>query len=253
MPERGWSRALVTGASSGIGRALAVALATRGVFVVCAARRAEELARVVDEITEVGGRARALVVDVGDTDHAVAAIRELDAGIGGLDLVVANAGVGPALDAPPHSWEAIAGPCHVNFCGAAATLTAVLPRMVERGRGHLVGIGSLSSFGALPGSAAYCSPKAGLAMLLECLRLDVAHAGVFVTSVHLGFVATPMVAHRSERMPLLMQPEELALELLDELMARPPSIAIPRPLAAAARAAAMMPRALRDRLLAKLR
>lgn len=253
MHDARWSRALITGASSGIGRGLALALARRGVVVVCAARRAHLLEQVVQDIAAEGGRGQALVLDVGDTSAAVAAIRRLDREIGGLDLVVANAGVGPPVDAPPYSWEALAGPCHVNFCGAAATLTAALPQMVERGRGHLVGIGSLSSFGALPGSGAYCSPKAGLAMLLDCLRLDVAPHGVAVTNVHLGFVATPMVAHRSDTMPQLMQPEEMAPRLVERLLGRPASIAMPQPLAVAARAAAMIPRSLRDRLLARLR
>ncbi|MCA9624908.1 MAG: SDR family NAD(P)-dependent oxidoreductase, partial [Myxococcales bacterium] len=148
--------------------------------------------------------------------------------------------------APAHSWEALAAPCHINFCGAIATLTAALPAMVARGRGHLVGISSLSSYGALPASAPYCAPKAGLSMALECLRLDVAPRGVAVTTVYAGFIDTAMVAHRREAMPQLLSPEAAARRILDALPERPPRIDFPQPLAWAARAAARLPRALRD-------
>lgn len=240
--------ALVTGASSGLGRALAVGLGRRGWRVVLAARRERALREVASEIRDVGSEALVEVLDVADTARCVSAIRDRDRELGGLDLVVANAGVGPGLGRSPLSWEALAGPCQVNYCGAVATLTAVLPEMVERGRGHLVGISSLSSFGALPGSGAYCSPKAGLNMMLDCLRLDCEPHGVAVTTVYAGFIDTPMVAHRREAMPQLLPVEDAARRILESLEARPASIAFPQPLAWLARAGAQLPRSLRDRL-----
>ena len=87
-------------------------------------------------------------------------MRALDAELGGFDLVIANAGVGMKHKGlPSYAWEAMAGACHVNFCGAAATLTAVLPQMVERGRGHVVGISSIASFTPIPGRGGYCAPE----------------------------------------------------------------------------------------------
>jgi short-subunit dehydrogenase len=243
-----YRRALVTGASSGIGRALAIELARSGAEVVLAARRAAKLDEVAAEIAGAGGRARTLAIDLDQADAAAARIAALDEEIGGLDLVIANAGVGPRLDAAPFSWEAVRGPCHVNFCGAAATLTAALPAMVARRAGHLVGIGSLAAFGALPGSAAYCAPKAGLSMLLECLRLDVASAGVAVTAVHLGFVATPMVAHRRSPMPQLLSPAAAARHIARALPGRPAEIAFPQPLALFTAALGLLPRPLRGLL-----
>ena len=235
--------ALVTGASSGIGRALAIRL-SREHEVIVAARRRQALDEVAAEIGRAGGRAHVACLDLADPEAAVALIRRLDDETP-LDLVVANAGVGPEPGAPAYSWEALRGPCHVNFTAAAATLTAVLPRMVERGRGHLVGVSSLASFGALPNSAAYCAPKAGLSMLLECLRLDVEPHGVAVTTVHAGFVDTPMVAHRRGPMPQLMRPEEAADRIASALSSRPARIDFPQPLALAARLGAHLPEALR--------
>jgi short-subunit dehydrogenase len=165
---------------------------------------------------------------------------------------VANAGVGARRDVHPASWEAMAAALHTNFCGAAATLTALVEPMIARRRGHLVGISSLASYGALPGSAAYCAPKAGLAMLLDCLRLDTRGTGVTVTRVDLGFVATEMVAKSTHPMPQLLSAEDAAERIVTGLATWPPVLAIPQPLAAAIRALGLLPRSLRDRLASAL-
>lgn len=243
--------ALVTGASSGIGQALAERLAAAGSRVVLAARRMEKLREVADAITRAGGRADVVVLDVADTTATVERIRALDAEIGGLELVIANAGVGmQSKGRPSYAWESMAGACHTNFCGAAATITAVLPEMVARGRGHVVGISSIASFSPLPGRAGYCAPKAGLSMLLETLRLDLAGTGVHATVVHPGFVKTAMTAKRKGTMPFIMEVGDAADKILRALPAAPATIDFPWPLAAAARVGAAMPRFLRDRVLA---
>jgi short-subunit dehydrogenase len=243
--------AVVTGASRGLGRALALGLAERGNRLVLVARDRVALEKVATEVHGLGAEAIVEALDVAD-ERCVERLRQLDAEHGGFELVVANAGVGPKLDSPAYAWETLAGPCHVNFCGAVATLTAALPAMVERGRGHLVGISSLSSFGALPGSAAYCAPKAGLSMLLECLRLDVAPRGVAVTTVHAGFIDTAMVAHRRETMPQLLSVDDAAARILAALPEHPARIDFPQPLAWTARAGARLPRQLRDAVVRRL-
>jgi len=246
--------ALVTGASTGLGRGLAERLASDGAEVWLVARTAAALDEVARGIAARGGRAHPVVLDVGDTAATAARVRAIDEEAGGLDLVVANAGVGVAdRDLPPYAWEAIAPALHVNLCGAAATLTAALPTMVARGRGHLVGISSLAALGALPDSAAYCAPKAGLSMLLECLRIDLAETGVAVTAVHLGFVRTRMVAESTHPMPQLLSVEEATARIVDALPSRPASIDLPQPLAAAARAFGRLPRPARDVVYRKLR
>jgi NAD(P)-dependent dehydrogenase (short-subunit alcohol dehydrogenase family) len=141
----------------------------------------------------------------------------------------------------------------VNFCGAAATLTAALGGMLARRRGHLVGVGSISAYGALPGSAAYCTPKAGLTMLLDCLRLDLLGSGVHVTHVRLGFVRTAMVAHSTHRMPQLLEPGPLADEIAARLPSAPREIVLPRALAAATRIVAAAPAPLRELVLRAVR
>ncbi len=234
--------ALITGASSGLGRALAVQLAADGRRVVLVARRQQALAEVAQAI---GDNATPYVLDVSDADRAATEIAALDE-VHKFELVVANAGVGPPKESPPWAWETLAQPFYVNFCGAAATLSAPIAGMIARGGGHLVAISSLSSFGALPGSAAYCAPKAGLSMLVDCLRLDLAVHGIAVTNVFAGFIDTPMVAHRDEAMPQLMQPDDAAKRIVTALKRRPATIDLPQPLAFGTRMLAALPRVLRD-------
>jgi short-subunit dehydrogenase len=238
---------LVTGASSGIGQALAERFAADGSLVVLAARRADRLHEVADGIEHDGGRARVEPMDVGDTTTTVARIRALDAELGGFDLVIANAGVGMKHKGlPSYAWEAMKDACHVNFCGAAATLTAALPQMVERGRGHVVGISSIASFTPIPGRGGYCAPKAGLSMLLECLRLELAGTGVHATAVHPGFVRTAMTARSKGALPFVMNPDQAAERIVRALPSAPATIDFPWQLATAARAGAALPRVLRD-------
>jgi short-subunit dehydrogenase len=242
--------ALVTGASSGIGQALAERLAADGTLVVLAARRASLLHAVAESIEADGGHARVEPMDVAETTATVARIRALDAELGGFDLVIANAGVGMKHKGlPSYAWEAMANACHVNFCGAAATLTAALPQMVERGRGHVVGISSIASFTPIPGRGGYCAPKAGLSMLLECLRLELAGTGVHATAVHPGFVRTPMIAKSKGALPFVMDPTAAAARIVQELPAAPATIDFPWQLATAARLGAALPRIVRDRVL----
>ncbi|MCC6808140.1 MAG: SDR family NAD(P)-dependent oxidoreductase [Deltaproteobacteria bacterium] len=239
--------ALITGASSGIGRALCLELARAGVHVYAAARRVERLQALVAEAP--AGQVTALVLDVADCETTVARIRALDNECGGLDLIVANAGASPAHDVPPDAWETLREPCHTNFCGAVATLTAVLPQMVARRRGHLVGVSSLASFGALPAAVAYSAPKAGLSMLLACLRLDLRGTGVAVTTVRPGFVSTPHVASSPHPVPQMMSEAAAAALIARRLPRRPERIDFPQPLAWTTRLFALLPEWLRGPIL----
>lgn len=239
---RSYQHALVTGASSGLGRGLAKELARRGIHVFLAARRIDLLEKVRDELGQAGCPTTAVQLDVADTEATVAKLREIDAE-SPLDLVIANAGVGANHEVQaPYAWEAIRDAFHTNFCGAAATLTAVLPQMVARRRGQLVGIGSLASLGPLPQSAAYCTPKAGLHMLLECLRLDTAEAGIVVTNVQVGFVKTPMLENVTHPLPGLMRVEEASETIVEGILEGREDIVFPKTLAWATKAAAHLPR-----------
>jgi short-subunit dehydrogenase len=249
MTPTGYRTALITGASSGLGRSLAARLARDGVEVVLCARRADALEEAASAIARAGGRARVLPLDVADTERTVAAIRAIDEEIGGLDLVVANAGVGIAVHGTRLTWEKIRDLCRVNFDGAIATLTAVLPQMVERRRGHLVGVSSLGALAPFPKAAGYAATKGGLSLFLDSLRLDLAEAGVHVTAVHPGAVRTPMLAYMAKEPPLMIGADEAADLIVGRLAGAPATIDFPRAMIAATRVLALLPRSLRDEAL----
>jgi short-subunit dehydrogenase len=245
-------RTLITGASSGIGRAIALQTARRGMRVHAVARRERELARLCEEIAAFGGRATFTVFDVSRTDAWVEELRRLD-DADPIERVVANAGVGAGRGGASYGWEAVAQAFHTNVCGALATLTALSERFVARRRGHLVGIGSLASLGALPEALAYCAPKAALRMALECLALDLRPFQVDVTEVRIGFVATPMVAESTHPMPQLMSAERAAERIVDAFESRPQVLALPEPLASITQLFGAAPRALRRLVLSRVR
>lgn len=242
----GIRKAWISGASSGIGEALAENLARRGVEVILSARRAELLDALAARIRANGGSARVLPLDVSDPTATTEALRRLDDEVGGIDLVVANAGVGNSKWAGKLEWKDCATTLSVNVEGAAASLIALLPRMVERGHGHLVGISSLAGYRGMPASAAYSASKAFMMAFLDSLRLDLQGTGVFVTDVRPGFVRTPMTAPNRFTMPFLMEVEDAAERIVEGIRKRSPIVAFPAPLSTVARLAPMMPARLWD-------
>jgi short-subunit dehydrogenase len=228
--------ALITGASAGIGRALAERLAARGTTVALVARRAELLDELRSSIESQGGRAISVPINASDPDKVVQAIERVVRELGGLDMVVANAGIGGSVHATQMTWQKVAPVLQLNVMGAIATLCAALPGMVSRGRGHLVGVSSLAGIRGLPKTASYSASKAALSTFLESLRVDLEGSGVFVTDIRPGYVRTDLTAGRSHKMPMLMELQE-ALDIIVEGLDRgAPVVAFPKPLSSALQA-----------------
>jgi NADP-dependent 3-hydroxy acid dehydrogenase YdfG len=221
---------LVTGASSGIGEALAIEYGSRGAHVALLARREDELARVAAVVEARGGRATTIAVDVSDPDAVFAAVKRAESALGSLDMVIANAGVGSSGHASRLQWADVARTVDVNVRGAMATLVAAIPIMLAQQHGHLVGVTSLAGKRALPESGAYSASKAALSTFLETLRIDLAPAGIRVTDVQPGFVATPINAHTKHSMPLLWQVDKAARVIADRLARAPRVVSFPWPL-----------------------
>lgn len=245
-----WSNQVVfiTGASSGIGRALAVELGRKGASVGLLARRAESLQEIVKEIESAGGRALALPADVRDAEAVRAAADKLRAEFGRLDVLVANAGVGATTDARDLRAEEVADVVSINVLGAVNSVTAVLPAMLQQGSGQLVAISSLAAYRGLPKSGAYCASKAALSAFFESLRLDLNGSGVDVTIIHPGFIKTPLTAGRHAQMPFLMELDDAIRKIVRAIEARKKSYAFPWQLAAIVRVGLLMPVALYDRI-----
>ena len=202
-----YETALVTGGSTGIGAALVRALVADGARVAVCARNAERLDALVGPL---GDRALAIAADVSDPARAEAVVAEAHERLGSLDLVVANAGTGHPVAGPDMTVADITTVLRLNVLGAAATIAAGVRPMVERGRGHLVGVSSVAGNRGLPGSAAYCASKAALSVFLESLRVDLRGTGVRVTDIRPGFVDTPLTKKNDFPMPFLMGADRAA-------------------------------------------
>lgn len=251
MAGLGYRSAFITGASSGIGAALAKHLAEQGLRVGLAARRESELQALAEEIAAAGGKATVYPVDVSDPSAITQAIQRADAELEGLDLVVANAGVGKSRWSGKLSWDDCEPTLQVNVIGATATLTAAIPMMVERGRGHLVGVSSLAAYRGLPKNAVYSASKAYLSTLLEALRVDLASAGISVTDIRPGYVKTAMT-EGNKKMPFLVEVDRAAQEIVDAIAAHKDVHAFPFPMAMGMRSVASLPNALYDRLVGRV-
>jgi short-subunit dehydrogenase len=248
-----WSQKVVfiTGASSGIGRALAVELGSRGAAVGLLARRAEALRELAAEVEQAGGQAVALAADVRDAAAVRAAAAELRARFNHIDVLIANAGIATTAHITEVRAEDVAEVMSINVVGAANSVAAVLPEMVARGSGQLVAISSLSAYRGLPKSAVYCASKAALSAFFESVRVDLRGTGLDVTIIYPGFIKTPLTAGRKAVMPYLMELDDATGKIIRAIEARRKSYAFPWQLASIVRAAMLFPIPLYDRIVSR--
>jgi short-subunit dehydrogenase len=232
---------MITGASSGIGRGLAVELARRGAKLGLVARRVDIVDEVVREIEAAGGKAVALPADVQSGSSLRAAADKLRADLGPIDVLIANAGIGPTRDAAEINAEEVAGVINVNVIGASNSVAAVIPEMVARKSGQLVVISSLAAYRGLPRSAAYCASKAAVSAFFESLRLDLEPRGIAVTIIHPGFIKTPLTAGRDAQMPFLMELDDAVKKMARAIEKRRKRYSFPWQLATIVRAGMIMP------------
>jgi NAD(P)-dependent dehydrogenase (short-subunit alcohol dehydrogenase family) len=242
--------AVVTGASSGIGAAVARRLAAAGARVGLIALPDPALAGEAEAIRERGGTAAAAAADVTDRAAVHDALDRLTRDLGPVDLLVLNAGIGMATRIDdPFSAEAVERLVRVNLLGPVYAIEAALPQMLERRRGHLVGVSSLSSYRGQPIFSGYCASKGGLATLLEGLRIELREYGIAVTTVRPGFVRTPMTAEaRAPR--FMLEADEAARIIMKGIAARRAEIDFPWQPALIAGLVRWLPSALYDRLAA---
>jgi short-subunit dehydrogenase len=244
----------LTGASSGIGEGLALALAKRGAVLGLFARRLEMLEDLAVRCTAAGGSARIFAADVTDDEAVKAAAADMRSEFGAIDLMIANAGVGGNDEATRSLQpDAIRKVIEVNLMGAVNAVHAVLPAMLERGTGHLVAISSLAGFRGLPRSAAYSASKAALTTYFESIRLDVKDKGIDVTIIQPGFIKTPLTAGRHANMPFLMELDDAIPLFVRAIEKRKKFSAFPWQLATIVRAGRLMPAWLYDRIAGRAR
>ena len=218
-------RVVITGASSGIGRALALYYARHGWRVGATARRAELLATLANEC---GGKITTAVADVTEVDFLKPAIHRLIAALGGVDLVIANAGLAEPSGGVEPNRDGVERMMRVNVMGVVNTFAAALPTLLARNSGHLAAIGSMAGYKGLPGSAGYSASKAAVYTYCEGLRIELRPRGVAVTCVCPGFIDTPMTADKSHPMPWRVTVERAAEVIARGLESRPGVLNFPR-------------------------
>jgi short-subunit dehydrogenase len=209
--------AIITGASSGIGWALARTLAAQGCKVGLVARRREQLAELAVQIEKTGGTVAFAVADVAERAQTVSAIGDVAARLGPVDLLIANAGIGAPTTLAPFNVGDIEKMFRVNVLGVVYALEAVLPQMLQRRRGHVAAISSLAAYKGLPGESGYTSSKAAVNVFMDGLRVQLRSQGIAVTTICPGFVKTPMTEVNEFKMPWLLTADEAAQRIVRAL------------------------------------
>ncbi|HKX29885.1 MAG TPA: SDR family NAD(P)-dependent oxidoreductase [Blastocatellia bacterium] len=205
--------AFITGASSGIGHALANELAESGYELALAARRRELLDEISSRIRQAGGTALPLACDVGDQAQVRAAVSETMRNFGRIDLAILSAGIGESTNAINFRADKFERLLRTNVLGVALCLEELIPVMRAQQQGVIAAISSLAGDRGFPGSAGYCATKAALSTLFDGLRGELSRQGVRLVTVEPGYVQTPMTASFG-KMPFLQPADEAARLIL---------------------------------------
>ena len=235
--------AWVTGASSGIGRQVALDLARAGWTVAATARRAEELQKLAAEAP--AGRVVVAAADVTDAQAVAAAARAAETGSGRpIALAILNAGTYVPDSAQAFDLQAFVQQVTVNLIGTANALASVMPSMIARSRGQIAIVSSVAGYRGLPRAIAYSATKAALIAMAESLKFDLDGAGVMVNVVNPGFVKTPLTDRNDFPMPFLMRVEDASRRIVEGLASGRFEVCFPRRFAYILKAMRLVPYAL---------
>ena len=212
--------AIITGAGKGIGRAIAIALATEGVNVGLIARTENDLQKVADKVQATAVKAAIATADITDIAAVATAVEKLKAELGPIDILINNAGTasfGGFMELDPTQWENIV---KVNLFGVYYATRAVLPQMMERKSGDIINIASTAGLKGAPQTSAYTASKAALIGMSESLMLEVRKHNIRVTTLNPSTVATDLAVElklTDGNPDKIMQPEDLAELIIAQL------------------------------------
>jgi short-subunit dehydrogenase len=242
-------RIVITGASAGIGAALARHYAAADSVIGLVARRREPMQALASSLP---GRFEIYALDVSDSAALERAAREFCSRHGAPDLVIANAGVSIGTHGDdPADVHRLRRVLEINVTGLAATLAAFAPAMRAERRGTLCGIASVAGFRGLPGAGAYSASKAAAIKWLEALRVELAGSGVSVVTICPGYIDTPMTQVNRYRMPFLLPADQAARRFARAIAARRRLAVIPWQMAIVSTLLRLMPPWLYDRFAAR--
>ncbi|WP_114416737.1 SDR family NAD(P)-dependent oxidoreductase [Marinospirillum perlucidum] len=240
QPSRIW----ITGAGSGIGRELALQLAEAGHRLVISGRRYEPLQEVADEYPHV----EVAVADVTSPVNLQQAVSLIEEKLGGVDMVILNAGTCEYLDDGKVDAARIRRVLETNFMGLVYSVEAVQALLSRSPSPALVALSSSAAYAPLPRAEAYGASKAAVSYFMESLRADLAAQKVFVSVVYPGFVKTPLTDRNDFPMPMRISAEEAARQIILGLKKGQPEIRVPRLFVALVRRLGRLPFFLRSRI-----
>lgn len=241
---------LITGASSGIGQALALRFFQAGYRLALVARRTAEVKSWVDANSIGASSYQIYSADVSDTDSIVAAGQACMAAQGVPDVVIANAGISIGMDTGMREdLDVMRQTFATNNIGVAATFHPFIRAMTQRGSGTLVGIGSVAGIRGLPGHGAYCASKAAVIAYCESLRGELKSAGMQVVTICPGYIDTPLTQQNSYSMPFLMKPDAFADKAFAAITAGSSYSVIPWQMGVVAKLLRLLPNAVFDKAL----
>jgi short-subunit dehydrogenase len=219
---------LVTGAANGIGRATAAALARSGTPLGVIDRDGPALLDLTRALREQGASVAAAVVDVTDRASLLQGVAGIAAALGPIEVLVACAGIGTLTLVPELDTSSLRKTLDVNLVGVAHSIECVLPGMIARRRGHIVGVASMAGYRGFPWMISYSASKAALIAYLEAMRPGLRRRGVTVTTVCPGFVRTQLCTGIPFQRPIKMiEPEEAARHLVRAVERRPRNCVFP--------------------------
>jgi len=232
-----WNCVWITGASTGIGRELALRVAATGAKVAISARSEEKLRAVAAEHPNI----TAYPLDVTSRDATIQVVRQITDAMGPIDLAVLNAGLWQPMKAREFDSQTCVQSMEVNYSGVTHGIDAVLDTMLERGAGHIAIVASIAGYRGLPNASAYAPSKAALIALSETLYQELTPLGLKISVVNPGFVETPMTRVNRFPMPFLITAEDAAQHILKGLQRDKYEIAFPWQLTSVLSLARIMP------------
>lgn len=225
--------AIITGASSGIGFSLAKNLAARGYIIGLISRQEKDLHTRVNQIYNNGGIAQYSVADVSNEKQITNAIHSLISRLGGINILIANAGISRTdfnKDSSSLNIDDIELMMKVNYLGVVYSFNTVTPLMLKNKSGCLVAISSLTAYKGFPNLSGYCASKAAVNVFLEGLRVQLLRTGISIKIICPGFVRTPMSAVNKHPMPFSMDPDQAAFRIVNTILSNKKISNFPWPL-----------------------
>jgi short-subunit dehydrogenase len=221
-------KVIITGASSGIGEAIALEYANKGYALGLIARRVDRLEALKAKLSKQGTTVAIRALDVADDQQILPTLTSISEELGGVDIVIANAGITAVHRTGKGDFEVNRKIIQVNLISAMATVDAAARIFREsKTKGQIVGVSSVSAFRGIPGSAAYSGSKAGFSNYLGAVRMELKNKGISVTTVHPGFVATEL-AKDMEKYPFVITPEAAAKTIVAGIEKKSANIIVPK-------------------------